>query len=434
MPAPTPVFIPKAFAQDAGGPFRNTIPLAPITTQRASFNLGFPPLTMTPVASGGKPMLGPDMNGILYMMSTHTIYQQTGQPYRYSTDVVGALGGYAVGTLLGSTDGLTLWYNILAANTNDPDAGGAGWLALFSYGITPIGGLVGGVRTLTPAEYAKAVIVVSGALAANQQVVLPTQVKRWLVINNCTGAFSLTVKTAAGGGVIVPQGGFNAPVEVWGDGTNIYNVVAPVNLPIDQNPTALTIVQRTNAGYVLAVYFNQSSAIENFPMSAIFAQTGADGYLRKISPANFAAQIALSQFAGTVTPAQVPQAAVTQYTPVILDNAALTGAPTAPTPTAGDISDRIATTAFVNPGQSLGIPGFYILPGGLIVNWGFSATGAVGFALPFPNAALFALCGTYPRFGTGSSGSGFTANLTQGGMLVTFDPAPNTGFWMAVGF
>ena len=346
MPAPTPEFIPQAFAISAAGVNRNTIPSTPLTTQRASFQLGFPPLTMTPVPAGGKPMLGADMNGILYMLSTHTVYQQTGQPYRYNANVVAALGGYAVGTLLGSVDGSTLWYNITALNTTDPDAGGAGWVAMYSYGITSITGLVGGVRTLSTAEAAKSVVVLTGALAANQQIVVPSQVRRWLIVNSTTGAFTLTVKTAAGTGVTIPQGGFAGPVEVWSDGTNVYNVVAPVNLPIDQAPTPLTIVQRTNAGYVYATYFNQNSALENLAMAAIYFDIG-DGFHRKISPANFQAQLALSGFSGQVSNAQVPQSAVTQHKAAVLASPALTGTATAPTPAVGDNSTLIATTAFV---------------------------------------------------------------------------------------
>lgn len=346
MPATYPQFIPQPFANNASGAFRNTIPNTTVTPGLASFSLGFPPITMQTVISGGRPPLGQDFNGLLYMLSSHTVYQQSGQPYRWAADVAAAIGGYAVGTLLGSTDGSTLWYNLTAANVSNPDAGGAGWVAMYSYGMQSIPGLTGGVRVLTSAEAAKSVVVLSGALIANVQVVLPNQVRRWLIVNTCTGAFTTTVKTAAGSGVAVPQAGFAGPVEVWSDGTNIYNVVAPVNLPIDQAATPLTIVQRTSAGYVFAVYFNQSSALENFGMSEIYAGIG-DGYHRKISPANFQAQLALSGFAGQVSNAQVPVGAVNQWRGTILDNSALTGAPTAPTPGAGDNSTAIATTAFV---------------------------------------------------------------------------------------
>lgn len=348
MPAPYPQFLPEAFAISANPAYRNTIPAAPVTTQRASFDLGFPPLTMTPIVAGGKPMLGPDMNGILYMLSTHTIYQQSGKLYIFDAAVAAAIGGYAVGTMLASSDGTIIWYCVTANNSGDPNAGGAGWVAMYSYGLTAIAGLIGGVRVLTAVEAARPVIVLSGALVANQQIVLPNQYRRWLIVNTTTGGFTTTVKTAAGLGVIIPQGGFNAPVEVWSNTASIYNVVAPVNLPIDQNPTFLTIVQRTNAGYVLATYFNQSSGNENFAMSAIFAEAASDGYHRKISPANFQAQLNVGAFGGAVTDGQVPQSAVTQHGAAILANAALTDVPTTPTAAPGTNNAQVASTGYVD--------------------------------------------------------------------------------------
>lgn len=334
MPAPYPQTLPQAFAQNAAALDRNTIPNMPLTTQRASFNLGFPPLTMAPVAAGGKPMLGPDMNGILYMMSTHAYYQQSGKLYLWNADVLIALGGgYAIGTLLGSTDGLTVWFNTTAGNVSDPDVITTvpnGWVALFSYGMSPISGLVGGVRTLNLAEASKSVLVMSGTLVANQQVVLPPQLRRWLIANTCTGAFSLTVKTAGvGTGVVVPQGGLAAPVEVYGDGVNIYNVVAPVNLPIDQAATPFTIVQRTNVADVFARYFNSNGGADANPIANVFYDAG-DGYLRKISLANFQLQAFL--------------------------NAALTGVPTAPTAAVGTNNTQIASTQFVQA-NTVGGPG-----------------------------------------------------------------------------
>jgi len=253
MGAPTPQFIPEAFAISAAPSDRNTIPTAPVTTQRASFDLGFPPLTMTPVVAGGKPMLGPDMNGILYMMSTHTVYAQSGQPYQYNSAVATAIGGYAVGTLLGMADGSGVWLNQTINNTADPDVGGAGWIPINSYGYALVGGLIGGITTLTPLQYRRNIIVLSGALIANQQVVLPSLALSWLIVNQCTGAFTLTVKTAGGNGVVVPAGGYASPTAVYSDGTNINLVFAPAALPIDVNPVASTIPLRDNTGRVLSV-------------------------------------------------------------------------------------------------------------------------------------------------------------------------------------
>jgi len=346
MAAPYPVVVPKAFALNADPSRRNVIPDTTGSTQRASWDIGYPPLTMTPVVAGGKPMLGPDMNGVLYMLSTHTFYQQAGMAYRWNADVVVAIGGYAPGTILGSTDNVTLWFNLTPNNASDPDAGGAGWVPMYSYGITTLPPSNGGILTLTPAQASKSVIVISGVLAANLQVVLPNSLRRWLIVNTTSGAFTTTVKTAAGSGVQIPQGGFTGPVEVYGDGTNIYNVVAPTTIPGDVAPTPNTFALRSNNGYLYATYFNQSSALENFTINEVYAGIG-DGFLRKINRANFAANFLLSQFAGQLANAQVTQANVTQHAAAVLANAALTGTPTTPTAGAGTSTTQVASTAFV---------------------------------------------------------------------------------------
>jgi hypothetical protein len=72
---------------------------------------------------------------------------------------------------------------------------------------------------LTSLQYAKSVITLSGALTGNVQIIFPTIIGReWLVVDNTTGAFTVTCKTAAGTGFITTQG---AQQFCYGDGTNI---------------------------------------------------------------------------------------------------------------------------------------------------------------------------------------------------------------------
>jgi hypothetical protein len=261
---------------------------------------------MQPEVSGGKPPFGQDVNGILNALSAHIFAQQAGQLYNYSSDVSTAIGGYPVGTMLESTDGVTVWFNILADNTSDPDANGAGWVPMFNYGYTTKA-VTGGTVTLTRLEARRGVIVLTGTLVSNLQVVLPNTLQTWLIVNSTTGSFTTTVRTLAGTGVTVSQGGFGSPLGVYGDGTNIYPTVAPLSVPIDQAATPLSIAQRTNNGYLLAAYFNQSSGLENPTVGAIFVQnSAADGYLRKISIANLELQMFLQNFSGQCTASQVP--------------------------------------------------------------------------------------------------------------------------------
>jgi hypothetical protein len=86
----------------------------------------------------------------------------------------------------------------------------------------------GGMTTLTDTQYATnqdrmAALDFSGVLASNAEIIVPSRTKSWIVRNQCTGSFTLTVKTSAGSGVVVSQGQIAI---VWCDGTNVLSVSA----------------------------------------------------------------------------------------------------------------------------------------------------------------------------------------------------------------
>lgn len=439
MGAPTPPLLLKAIAALAGSGFiTNPMPETATGSNAACVEDGFPPITMESELSGGKPPLGQDMNGFLFLISSHTLYVECGQTYQFNADLAAEIGGYVAGTILGMADGTGLWLCVAGNNTANPDTGGGGWVPLAAYGFTTVP-VTGGTTTLTAAQSKYGVLVFSGALASNQIINLPTNVQQWLVINGTSGAFALTVKTAAGGsaGVIVPQGGFGSPVGVYsiGDG-NIYPTVAPLNLPIDQNPTPSTIVQRTNAGYILATYFNQNSGLENPSVGAVFVQnTANDGFLRKIGLTNFEAQMLISGLAGQVSNGQVPFSAVAQWAAALFSSPALTGVPTVPTAGLGTSNTQAASTQFVNPGSVLSGAGPWYRKNadGSIDQWGtFSYVTAgqvahtVGFATGFPN-----VCQTVtftPQLGTQVGWDTWLLTKATGSFNFTDDTAsPNLG-------
>lgn len=72
----------------------------------------------------------------------------------------------------------------------------------------------------------------SVSLSASQNLVVPTFEKQYLVYNNTTGGQSITVKTAAGTGVVVPNGG---KVFLYVDGTNV--IPAVNSLPLSSTVT-----------------------------------------------------------------------------------------------------------------------------------------------------------------------------------------------------
>jgi hypothetical protein len=245
MPATTPPLVPQPFAQ---GGSKNSIPNTTADIQRASFALGFPPATMQPIDAGGVPMLGPDMNGILFDICAWLFALQGGQIQPYRADVSGAIAGYALGALVLMADGAGYWLSTTSGNVTDPDAGGAGWQPLYAYGAGDISGLVGGSRTLSAVEASRYFLVMTGVLLANQQIIVPNAYRNYLIVNATTGAFTLTVQTVAGTGVIVPQGGAASPSAVWCDTVNVNPVFVPSALPTSVAPTADSIVLRDNTG------------------------------------------------------------------------------------------------------------------------------------------------------------------------------------------
>ena len=268
----TPLLISYPFGFGASDPTYINLPiLVPsqigTTVNRASFTDGFPPSTMTPEASGGLPFFGQDMNGILYMVSAYCANFAAGALSSYNATLSSNISGYPVGVVLVNANGDGLWINQVGGNTTDPDTGGAGWLPAAGVGASTIA-LAASPVTLTALDAALPLIFFNGTLTANVVVTLPTnQGQQWVLANACTGAFTVTVKTAAGSGVVIPATGAAAPTSVYCDGTSIQNTgvstagLAPINSPaLTGTPTAPTATPAsTNTTQIATTAFVQAA-------------------------------------------------------------------------------------------------------------------------------------------------------------------------------
>ena len=117
-------------------------------------------------------------------------------------------------------DDLLVYQSAQASNIgNLPSSSPAWWVPLYNYGDAPVSGLAAADVTLSSTQAARAHITLSGELTADINAIFPNWVKDWTVVNNTTGAFTLTIKTAAGTGIAIPQNG--SPTKITGDGTNI---------------------------------------------------------------------------------------------------------------------------------------------------------------------------------------------------------------------
>lgn len=118
-----PELIVTPFAQNAPDTSVDDIPeaLNPATDppQAASWEMGFPALTMTPLAAGGIPPRGQSFNGVLQDISEHLVFMGGGGQYKWSDKYVSAKGGYSVGDVIQSDDGLNSYVSLVDNNTTN---------------------------------------------------------------------------------------------------------------------------------------------------------------------------------------------------------------------------------------------------------------------------------------------------------------------------
>ena len=217
-----PKLLPVPFANSGS---KQDIPVASqigVAGGRASYTDGFPPLTRTPVAAGGIPPFGTDFNGVLNDVTSAIRWVQAGGGYRYDSTFSTTVSGYPIGAIVNNSTGDGSWLNTIDGNTNNPEASSAspltGWVPVIVYGDTVISGLGSTSVTLSTLQASKDKIIISGTLTANINLTFPAWKKKWVVVNNCTGSFTVTCKTTAGTGTAVSSG---VTAKIVCDGVNI---------------------------------------------------------------------------------------------------------------------------------------------------------------------------------------------------------------------
>ncbi|MDI9276155.1 hypothetical protein QMZ65_02915 [Pantoea sp. EABMAA-21] len=193
---------------------------------RASYTDGFPPLTRTPLAAGGVPPFGTDFNGVLNDITAAVRWAQAGAGYPFNATFNTAITGFPKGAKIPNSTFDGFWLNTTDGNAVNPEnttSALTGWVPTGFYGVAALTGLAGSSVTLTTLQAGRDRITLAGTLTANINLVVPAWIKRWEIVNNCTGAFSVTVKTPGGTGVSVASG---SNMTVFGDGTNIVSSYA----------------------------------------------------------------------------------------------------------------------------------------------------------------------------------------------------------------
>lgn len=136
-----PKRLTRAFAEEG---LKNNIPDVAVEStaaNAATYKKGFPAVTMTPIAVGGQPPSGKDMNGVLYELSSHIAYLNKGGQYKFDPDFCEEIGGYDIGAIVLSDDGMTEYINTVANNKTNPNTtGSSGWK--ICSGADPVGKLL----------------------------------------------------------------------------------------------------------------------------------------------------------------------------------------------------------------------------------------------------------------------------------------------------
>jgi len=138
----------------------------------------------------------------------------------------------------------------------------------------------GGDTTLTNDQAVNAILAVSGTLSSDANIIVPTRTKAWIVKNGTAGAYTVTVKTVAGTGIVVPQG---ESALLYCDGTNVLQARASTFTTIDVTGAA---------------GFGGSAAIDGSG-NATFGTLGASGTatLASVTATGTMAQTGLATFA-----------------------------------------------------------------------------------------------------------------------------------------
>ena len=109
----TPSRITKAFGVNG---LKNTIPVDSSTSTDnngvATFDKGFPAITMHPLNAGGIPPSGKDINGVLYSTTLQQQWQNAGMTYPFSQDFSDAVSGYPKGAIVPSSVYTGQWLNL----------------------------------------------------------------------------------------------------------------------------------------------------------------------------------------------------------------------------------------------------------------------------------------------------------------------------------
>lgn len=132
--------------------------------------------------------------------------------------------------------------------------------------------LAGGDWTLSDADYTEdegkaSILIATGSLGANRNIVIPNKKKYWVVKNDTSGAYTVTVKTSSGTGKTVTQ---STVATFWCDGADAVYHVSPMVNPTTGAPSS------ASGAAASSVSFTPTGSISSTNVQAALAEVDGD--------------------------------------------------------------------------------------------------------------------------------------------------------------
>ena len=123
-----PKLLKTPFAIDAAEGFRTDIQESTgAAPNSATYQVGFPPVTMQSIASNGMPPKGSDLNGVLYDITDNLVFLTQGGGYGFDAAYATSIGGYPLNARLRLTNG-DIVKSTIDGNVTDPNFDMTGWV------------------------------------------------------------------------------------------------------------------------------------------------------------------------------------------------------------------------------------------------------------------------------------------------------------------
>ncbi|EOV6916133.1 hypothetical protein ACOQ3C_003769, partial [Escherichia coli] len=208
------------------------LPTTPAGDNSASYEQGFPPITMILKSAGGLPPKGQDMNQILYELSALGRWSSTGALNTFDSEFASEISGYPSGAMLISDDGERIFINTTEGNLSDPNSNGTGWKDILSY-LQLRESFTGVVGQAVNQKMSVAIASASATFTADQVIVGESLSGKQYRVSSVSETINLT--TTGAGGMDTGE----APASGWVAIYLIYNPTTNTSALLGVNTTTV---------------------------------------------------------------------------------------------------------------------------------------------------------------------------------------------------